>query len=213
MSKKSFVKISFAVCLIASLSLSAFAQTQVKQASSAGDTKAPAQKRISFRTVKAVSGHFNTDKEVSEMEKTLKQLGCETKRSQHNGHIDLSYECKFWKTLNLKDQAEADKWNKWLSSKGFVVLDNTPAKTHKETVKYQVKDWRTMHFNDSTVAKAHVEMFKMLGCEVTTAQHNGHEDVKFRCTTWQEIGVPSHAIAHAWMGELKKLGFATLHEH
>lgn len=197
------------LCIIVLIS-AAFVATQLGAAPTA---KKIAQKRISFRTVKAVAGHFNTEKEAADTEKTLKQLGCETKRSQHDGHIDLSYECKFWKTMNLKDQAESEKWNKWLASKGFVVIDNTPAKTHKETVKYQVKDWRTLHFNDSTVAKAHVEMFKMLGCEVKADKHNGHEDVQFRCTSWQEIGVPNHPIAHAWMGELKKLGFATMHEH
>ena len=172
-----------------------------------------AKHRISFRTVQPVSGHFETDQKAAATEKTLKDLGCETKRAQHDGHVDLTYECKFWRSLILKDAAEVGKWDAWLTKNGFAVVHNTPDKNQQETVKYQLKDWKTLHFTQSQSAKAHIEMFKMLGCEVTTAKHNGHEDVKVRCAAWQELGVPSHAEAHAWMGVLKKLGFLTLHEH
>lgn len=187
-----------------------FAVTQLFAAPA--ETK-KAMQRISFRTIKPVSAHFTSQQDLEATEKTLKQLGCETKRAQHDGHIDLTYESKFWRSLSLKESAEVDKWNKWLASKGFSVVQNTPTKEHKETVKYQLPNWKTMHFHQPLAAKAHVEMFKMLGCEVNTAKHDGHEDVRVRCSAWQIIGVPNHAEAHAWMGVLKKLGFATLHEH
>lgn len=173
----------------------------------------PAKQRISFRTVKPVSGHFKTESQAAATEKTLKELGCEVKRSQHDGHIDIAYECKFWRTLTVKDRAEAGKWDAWLTKNGFAVVHNTPAADHKETVKYQLKDWNTLHFDQPLSVQAHVEMFKMLGCEVTTSKHAGHVDVKVRCPAWQIIGVPNHAEAHAWMSVLGKYGFATLHEH
>lgn len=185
----------------------------VCQSSAAPAEAKKASHRISFRTIKPVSAHFTSEQDLVATEKTLKQLGCETKRAQHDDHIDLTYESKYWRSLSLKEKTEVDKWNKWLASKGFAVIQNTPAKDHKETVKYQLPDWKTMHFNQPLAAKAHVEMFKMLGCEVNTAKHEGHEDVRVRCPAWQVIGVANHAEAHAWMGVLKKLGFATLHEH
>ena len=171
------------------------------------------RQRISFRTIKPMSAHFKSASELESTEKTLKQLGCDTSRAQHDGHTDLKYESKFWKSLSLKDAAEVKRWEAWLASKGFAVVHNTPAKDHKETVKYHLPEWKTLHFNQATAATAHLEMFKMLGCEVKTAKHNGHTDVQFRCPAWQIIGVPNHAEAHAWMGVLKRFGFATLHEH
>ncbi len=185
----------------------------VAQVSAApGETKQTIQ-RISFRTIKPMSAHFTSEQDLEATEKTLKQLGCETKRAQHDGHIDLTYESKFWRSLSLKEQTEVAKWNRWLTSKGFAVVHNTPHKDHPETVQYRLPDWKTMHFHQPLAAKAHLEMFKMLGCEVKTTKHGDHEDLRVRCPAWQVIGVPNHAEAHAWMGVLKKLGFATLHEH
>ena len=196
--------------------LAALSFLQLSPGIAVGDdaaAKKPGKVRLSFRTNKKTSLHIHSAKEADETEKVLKQLGCEVTRAEHDGHIDLAFECKFWKTLNLKDQAESAKWNEWLVKHNFAIVENTPPKTRKETVQYQLKDWRTVHLNNDVAAKAYLEMFKMLGCEVTTAKHDGHEDIKYRCTTWQDLGVSSHALAHAWMAELKKLGFATMHEH
>lgn len=170
--------------------------------------------RISFRTIKKTSLHLNSEKEVAETEKVLKQLGCETSRSQHNGHIDLSFECPYWRSLNLKDQAEATKWVEWLTKHKFALVENTPPSDHKETVQYQLATWRALHnIKDSKVKKAYTEMFKMLGCEVKMVKHSDHEDITYRCVNWQNMGLASHQLAHAWMAELNKLGFVTKHEH
>ena len=172
-----------------------------------------AKQRLSFRTVKPISAHFKTDKEAAAIEKTLKQLGCTVETGQHEGHVDLTYQCTFWRSLTLRDAKEVDQWNKWLTAKGFAVVRNTPLTDHQETVKYQLNDWRTLHFDKEIDATAHVEMFKMLGCEVTSAKHGEHQDVRFRCSTWQTIGLPNHQEAHAWMTVLKQYGFTTLHAH
>ena len=190
-------------------------------AKSATGDASPASKsastvRISFRAnniAKKTALHLHSATEADQIEKTLKQLGCVTTRSQHDGHIDLAYECKFWRSLNLKDQTEAEKWNAWLTKHKFSVVENNPPKTRKETVQYQLKDWRAYHPRNELEGKLYTELFKMLGCEVSTAKHGNHEDIRYRCPSWQTIGVPSHAIAHAWMAQLKKLGFATMHEH
>ena len=179
-------------------------------------TKTKPQTRISFRALNIgakTALHIHDAKQATETEKILKQLGCTTARSEHNGHIDLTYECKLWRSLSVKDQAEADKWIQWLGKHKFAVVENTPPKTRKETVQYHCKEWKAVHPKTADQTKMFVEMFKMLGCEVTTAKHNGHEDVRYRCPATQSLGVTTHELAHAWMGQLKQLGFVTMHEH
>lgn len=171
------------------------------------------KQRISFRTVKPVAGHFQTKQEAVAAAKTLKQIGCATKTAEHNGHIDVTYECRFWRSLTLNDAAEVQKWNKWLTAKGFAVVHNTPPKDHPEAVTYRLANWRTLHLHKPEDTKSHVEMFKMLGCEVQRSRHNGHDDVKYRCGTWKGIGVASHQHAHTWMQALRRFGFEVRHEH
>lgn len=204
-------------CLVVLVAFQLGASPNTSTAPDTSDSgKKKQQVRISFRALnigKKTSLHIHDAKAVDETEKILKQLGCVTSRSQHNGHTDLMYECKLWRSLNLKDQAEADQWLQWLTKHQFTVVENTPPKTRKETVQYHCKDWKTIHPKHPSHTQMYVEMFKMLGCEVTTAKHNGHDDVRFRCTTTQSLGVSSHKLAHEWMGQLKGLGFVTMHEH
>ena len=186
------------------------------QAQTQPQTKSQPKIRISFRAFminKKTALHIHDANAATETEKILKQLGCTTSRSQHDGHIDLAYECKYWRSLNVKDQAEADKWIQWLGKHKFAVVENTPPRTRKETVQYHCKEWKTVHPKSTDQTKMFVEMFKMLGCEVTTAKHNGHDDVRFRCASTQSLGVNTHRIAHDWIKQLNSLGFVTMHEH
>lgn len=169
--------------------------------------------RISFRTQKPTVAHLKTDKEVKETTDLLKQIGCEVKSNKHDGHVDLSYECRYWKTITLKTAAEVKQWDEWLASKGFFVVHNTPGKEHKETVQYKMDDWKTLHFKSTQENEAYIAMFKMLGCETKMEKHGDHEDVMVRCATWGNMGVPNHSEAAAWMGVLEKLGFAVDHHH
>lgn len=169
--------------------------------------------RISFRTQKPTVAHLKTEKEIKETTELLKQIGCEVKSNKHDGHVDLSYECRYWRSITLKTPAEVAQWDKWLSSKGFFVVHNTPGKDHKETVQYRLEDWKTLHFKSPQENEAYIAMFKMLGCETKMEKHGDHEDVMVRCAAWGNLGVPNHSEAAAWMGVLKKLGFAVMHEH
>lgn len=51
--------------------------------------------------------------------KTLQKLGCEVKKSQHSGHVDVRYRCPKWRQLRLDSHAEAHKWEKWLKEFSF----------------------------------------------------------------------------------------------
>lgn len=185
-------------------------------ASSSLGAKSEASKtlqRISFRTQKPTVAHLTSEKEIKETTDLLKQIGCDVKSEQHDGHIDIKYECRYWKSITLKTPAEVKQWDEWLTSKGFFVIHNTPGKDHKETVQYRMEEWKTLHFKSPQENEAYVAMFKMLGCETKMEKHGDHEDVMVRCRNWGSIGVPNHAEAAAWMGVLKKLGFVVDHHH
>ena len=64
--------------------------------------------------------HIHDDKKAETIGKTLTKLGCELKKEQHNGHIDLKYRCEKWHELKLESHDEAHKWEKWLKEYNFV---------------------------------------------------------------------------------------------
>ena len=63
--------------------------------------------------------HIHDAKKADTIAKTLKKLGCELKKDQHNGHIDVKYRCPKWRQLSLDSHADAHKWEKWLKEFGF----------------------------------------------------------------------------------------------
>ena len=83
----------------------------------------------------------------------------------------------------------------------------------KETIAFQLAQWKTMHFDDAAKAKQHADMVKKLGCEVKQGQHAGHIDLTYRCTEWKSMSVDTHALAEQWSGWLKGSGFDVSHAH
>ncbi|MCG8650483.1 MAG: hypothetical protein MI861_11665 [Pirellulales bacterium] len=63
--------------------------------------------------------HIDDSKKADTIAKTLKKLGCELKKEQHNGHIDLKYRCRKWHEMKLDSHNEAHKWEKWLKEYHF----------------------------------------------------------------------------------------------
>ena len=63
--------------------------------------------------------HIHDAKKADTIAATLKKLGCELKKSQHNGHIDVRYRCPKWRELKLDSHDEAHKWEKWLKEFQF----------------------------------------------------------------------------------------------
>lgn len=169
--------------------------------------------RISFRLAKPAAAHMSHEKEAEENLKTLRQLGCKAELQQHEGHLDLKYECPDWRSITFKTEAEVDQWQTWLRKYQFSVVFNTPTDSVTEIVKYQLPQPRTFHIDDSRRREAHIALFKMLGCDVKMIAHQGHDDLSVQLTTWHELGVATHAEAHAWLDALKQLGFLTSHTH
>ena len=83
----------------------------------------------------------------------------------------------------------------------------------KETIAFQLPQWKTMHFDDAAKAKQHADMVKKLGCEVKHGQHSGHIDLTYRCVEWSSMTVETHALAEQWGGWLKGSGFDVSHAH
>ncbi len=63
--------------------------------------------------------HIHNEKSAETITKTLTKLGCEIKKVQHNGHIDIRYRCPKWKELKLDTHENAHKWEKWLKEFQF----------------------------------------------------------------------------------------------
>lgn len=63
--------------------------------------------------------HIHDAKKAETITATLKKLGCELKRYQHNGHIDVKYRCPKWRELKLNSHEDASKWEKWLQEFQF----------------------------------------------------------------------------------------------
>lgn len=65
--------------------------------------------------------HIHDTKKADIITKSLKDLGCEVKREQHNGHIDVKYRCVKQKDMPVKSHEDAVKWEKWFKEFGFKV--------------------------------------------------------------------------------------------
>ncbi len=74
---------------------------------------------VRYRAEKWQAKHIHDEKKAKTITKTLKGLGCEVKKHQHNGHIDVKYRCPQWKQMELKSHEEAHKWEKWFKEYGF----------------------------------------------------------------------------------------------
>jgi hypothetical protein len=83
----------------------------------------------------------------------------------------------------------------------------------KETIAFQLPQWKTMHFEDAAKAKQHADMVAKLGCEVKQGQHAGHIDLTYRCVQWKSMAVETHQLADQWCGWLKGSGFDVSYAH
>lgn len=86
----------------------------------AGSTSsAQAAEIVRYKLADWKAKHIHDAKKADTISDTLKKLGCETARAEHNGHIDVRYRCPQWRQLDLKTHEEASKWEKWLKDYHF----------------------------------------------------------------------------------------------
>lgn len=178
----------------------------------AADVDSP--KRIGFRLPEWKSLHVHDADQLAQLTATFEKLGCEVQQNAHNGHTDLSFRCANWQSLTLENYDQVQQWKSWLDQHSFESLViNPPVDATKPTVQFRLADWMTMHLHEAGQVESFSNTFKMLGCEVETANHGNHIDAKIRCAQWVTIQLPSEQSAHTWQGWLQHSGFETKHEH
>ncbi|QDV25633.1 hypothetical protein [Aureliella helgolandensis] len=103
---------------------------------------------------------------------------------------------------------------------GGVALAQSPtssaipaAEGGKHHLAFRMQNWKTVHMHDAEQAKQHVETLKALGCEVKTAQHDGHIDVQARTTIWKLLALDSQGQVEQWQAWFAQAGFDSLHGH
>ena len=63
--------------------------------------------------------HLQCDRCADTLQSTLKQLGVDTTRIEHQSHTDVRYECPQWRVAVVDAHSNADDWRRWLRDKGF----------------------------------------------------------------------------------------------
>ena len=74
---------------------------------------------VEFRLADWKTIHFDDSKKGTAHYDAVKKLGCEVKKEDHGGHLDVSYRCKDWKKMTVASHDAAHEWERWLKAAGF----------------------------------------------------------------------------------------------
>jgi len=99
--------------------LIAFAALLIAVPTIAAPMNADADEIVRYQLTEWKAKHIHDAKKAETIAATLKKLGCELKKDQHNGHIDVKYRCPKWRELKLDSHDDAHKWEKWLKEYQF----------------------------------------------------------------------------------------------
>ena len=171
---------------------------------------------LAFSLPKAKNMHFEDAAKAEKHLKTVQQLGCRARMEKHDGHIDVTYQCEEWKTLEVTTHELGDKWSQWLKDAGFDVAHGHIAEQYlegKEAVEFRLVKFKTIHGDGSDAEVRTIETLQSIGCDVRVNKHAGHSDIAYRSPVWNDIHVASHADAAKWIEWLDRNGFETRHEH
>ena len=83
------------------------------------DAFAAGKEIVAYRLAKAKTLEFEDTKKADQHYSTVKKLGCEAKKDNHNGHVDVTYRCSKWRQLELDSHKAAHAWERWLKASGF----------------------------------------------------------------------------------------------
>ncbi len=95
----------------------------------------------------------------------------------------------------------------------FVIAPTCASAAEPFVVQFRLNTWKTMHFDESSKAAAHLATLHRLGCEAKAERHEGHTDIVYRCPHWRRLAVKTDAGAHQWENWLRACGFETVHMH
>lgn len=170
---------------------------------------------VAFRCREWQSLHAEDDADAEKKLSMLRKIGCETRMNRHGDHADVSFRSVQWREVTLESHENADRWEQWLNKNGFETLHGH---AHAPSggaiaVDYFQSEWQSQHFDDEAKADEFVAICKGLGCEVRKGGHDGHIDVRFRCSGKRSLVCVDDEEAHSLQTWLEKKGFQTEHAH
>lgn len=80
------------------------------------DTKKPT---VSYRLVKPRTVHLHESDQAEKIMAALKLIGAKVSQNEHGDHIDATFSCPQWKTIELPTEKKAHEWQAWLKKSGF----------------------------------------------------------------------------------------------
>lgn len=190
---------------------------------------------IAYRLSDWKTMEFDNPTKAQQHLQAVKDLGCEARTENHEGHLDVTYRLPAWKPLELASDKLVHQWEGWLKSSGFETIhghgddhaqgpaghnhanDDHAGHEHgpegEESIAYRLPNWKTLHFETADERKQLIAIAQGFGCEVRQETHDGHDDVLIRSPRWMHAEFPTHAAAAKWEQWLKRTGFETQHEH
>jgi hypothetical protein len=196
---------------------------------------------VAYRLRGGTTLHFTDAAKAREHLAAVRQLGCEARAENHDGHVDVTYRLVEWRHIAAASHPLAHGWEAWLKRAGFETLHGHPEDAaghdhaghghaghghaghdhagHRhgtgpvEAVSYRLVGWATKQFADVAEARQFASVARAFGCEVREGRHDGRFDVAFRCAAPHRAEFASHAVAEAWERWLRDFGFETRHVH
>lgn len=193
---------------------------------------------VAYRVTKMQTLHFDASAEARQYVETVRKLGCEASIDDHGNHLDVSFRLAEWKSITLRTEATAHKWEDWMKANGFETIhahgedDGHAGHNHgvvpsghshddghdhshasAEVLTYSLSRWQTLHARNRGEEDQLVAILKGLGCDVRTDEHEGHSDIVFRCSRQMHLELPSHRVVTGWEKWLQQKGFRTEHAH
>jgi hypothetical protein len=173
------------------------------------------EESVAFRSKEWQTLHAEDDADIEKKASLLRKLGCEMKVNRHGNHSDIAFRSQQWRELTLESHEDADRWEEWLNKSGFETLHGHAHASSRDAiaVQYIQPEWQSQHFEDEAKADEFVAICKGLGCDVRKGGHDGHTDVRYRCTSRRTLVCIDHDEAHSMQTWLERKGFQTEHAH
>ena len=74
---------------------------------------------VHFRLTKPRTIHLHNQVEGKQVINTLELVGCSVTTSNHGDHLDATFSCPEWLTIELPSEDAAHSWQKWFQDSGF----------------------------------------------------------------------------------------------
>ena len=75
---------------------------------------------------------------------------------------------------------------------------------------FRLTEWKTIHSHSEDQAKQEIATLKKIGCEVETANHGNHIDVKYRCAEWKALQLTTDQLVNQWATWCQSKGLETV---